>query len=212
MTHLPTKRRGLGFVLASPSGAGKSTLSRLLIEQDREIELSVSVTTRQRRPSEIDGVHYQFISKNRFQALRDHGELLEWAEVHGNFYGTPREAVEKAFTDGRDILFDIDWQGTVQVKEKLPDDVVAIFILPPSMAELEARLKRRAEDAPEVIAKRLTNARTEIAEWGRFDYVIVNDDLSRAYDDIRAILRTERLKRFRQTGLEGFVGALLGER
>lgn len=212
MTNLPTKRRGLGFVLASPSGAGKSTLSRLLIEQDREIELSVSVTTRARRPSEIDGVHYQFISKNRFQALRDHGELLEWAEVHGNFYGTPREAVEKAFEAGRDILFDIDWQGTVQVKEKLPEDVVAIFILPPSMAELEARLKRRAEDAPEVIAKRLTNARTEIAEWRRFDYVIVNDDLSRAYDDIRAILRTERLKRFRQTGLEGFVGALLDEK
>lgn len=212
MTNLPTKRRGLGFVLASPSGAGKSTLSRLLIEQDREIELSVSVTTRARRPSEIDGVHYQFISKNRFQALRDHGELLEWAEVHGNFYGTPREAVEKAFEAGRDILFDIDWQGTVQVKEKLPEDVVAIFILPPSMAELEARLKRRAEDAPEVIAKRLLNARTEIAEWRRFDYVIVNDDLSRAYDDIRAILRTERLKRFRQTGLEGFVGALLDEK
>ena len=212
MTNLPTKRRGLGFVLASPSGAGKSTLSRLLIEQDREIELSVSVTTRARRPSEIDGVHYHFISKNRFQALRDHGELLEWAEVHGNFYGTPREAVEKAFEAGRDILFDIDWQGTVQVKEKLPDDVVAIFILPPSMAELEARLKRRAEDAPEVIAKRLTNARTEIAEWRRFDYVIVNDDLSRAYDDIRAILRTERLARFRQTGLEAFVGALLDEK
>ncbi len=208
----PSSRRGLGFVLASPSGAGKSTLSRLLIEQDREIELSVSVTTRARRPSEIDGVHYHFISKNRFHALRDHGELLEWAEVHGNFYGTPREAVEKAFEAGRDILFDIDWQGTVQVKEKLPEDVVAIFILPPSMAELEARLKRRAEDAPEVIAKRLTNARTEIAEWRRFDYVIVNDDLSRAYDDIRAILRTERLKRFRQTGLEGFVGTLLDER
>lgn len=212
MTAAPTSRRGLGFVLASPSGAGKSTLSRLLIEQDREIELSVSVTTRARRPSEIDGVHYHFISKNRFHALRDHGELLEWAEVHGNFYGTPREAVEKAFEAGRDILFDIDWQGTVQVKEKLPEDVVAIFILPPSMAELEARLKRRAEDAPEVIAKRLLNARTEIAEWRRFDYVIVNDDLSRAYDDIRAILRTERLKRFRQTGLEGFVGALLEER
>lgn len=204
-------RRGLGFVLASPSGAGKSTLSRLLIEQDREISLSVSVTTRPRRPSEIDGVHYHFISKSRFQALRDHGELLEWAEVHGNFYGTPREAVEQAFASGRDILFDIDWQGTVQVKEKLPDDVVAIFILPPSMAELGARLHRRAEDAEEVIAKRLANARTEIAEWRRFDYVIVNDDLSRAYDDIRAILRTERLKRYRQTGLEGFVGDLLSE-
>ena len=211
MSQLPSKRRGLGFVLASPSGAGKSTLSRLLIEQDREITLSVSVTTRPRRPSEIDGVHYHFISKNRFEALRDHGELLEWAEVHGNYYGTPREAVEKAFAGGHDILFDIDWQGTVQVKEKLPDDVVAIFILPPSMAELAARLKRRAEDSEEVITKRLTNARSEIAEWRRFDYVIVNDDLSRAYDDIRAILRTERLKRFRQTGLEGFVGELLAE-
>ena len=211
MSQLPSKRRGLGFVLASPSGAGKSTLSRLLIEQDREITLSVSVTTRPRRPSEIDGVHYHFISKNRFEALRDHGELLEWAEVHGNYYGTPREAVEKAFAGGHDILFDIDWQGTVQVKEKLPDDVVAIFILPPSMAELAARLKRRAEDSEEVIAKRLTNARSEIAEWRRFDYVIVNDDLSRAYDDIRAILRTERLKRFRQTGLESFVGELLAE-
>lgn len=208
---LPTRRRGLGFVLASPSGAGKSTLSRLLIEQDREIGLSVSVTTRAKRSSEIDGVHYQFISKNRFQALRDHGELLEWAEVHGNFYGTPREAVETAFADGRDILFDIDWQGTVQVKEKLPDDVVAIFILPPSMKELAARLHRRAEDAEEVIAKRLENAKVEIAEWQRFDYVIVNDDLSRAYDDIRAILRTERLKRFRQTGLEAFVEGLLAE-
>ena len=207
----PAGRRGLGFVLASPSGAGKSTLSRLLIEQDREIALSVSVTTRPRRASEIDGVHYHFISKNRFQALRDHGELLEWAEVHGNFYGTPREAVEKAFADGRDILFDIDWQGTVQVKEKLPDDVVAIFILPPSMTELASRLHRRAEDSAEVIAKRLENARVEIAEWRRFDYVIVNDDLSRAYEDIKAILRTERLKRFRQTGLEGFVEGLLGE-
>lgn len=204
-------RRGLGFVLASPSGAGKSTLSRLLIEQDREIALSVSVTTRAKRSSEIDGVHYHFISKNRFQALRDHGELLEWAEVHGNFYGTPREAVEQAFNAGRDILFDIDWQGTVQVKEKLPEDVVAIFILPPSMKELAARLHRRAEDAEEVIAKRLDNAKVEIAEWRRFDYVIVNDDLSRAYDDVKAILRTERLKRFRQTGLEGFVEGLLGE-
>ena len=207
----PTHRRGLGLVLASPSGAGKSTLSRLLIEQDREIRLSVSVTTRQRRPSEIDAVHYHFLSESRFRALRDHGELLEWAEVHGNYYGTPRESVEKALSEGRDVLFDIDWQGTVQVKEKLPEDVVAIFILPPSMAELGARLKRRAEDAPEVIAKRLANARVEIAEWRRFDYVIVNDDLARAYEDIRAILRTERLKRFRQTGLEVFVEALLAE-
>ena len=208
---LSADRRGLGLVLASPSGAGKSTLSRLLIEQDREIRLSVSVTTRAKRSSEIDGVHYHFISKSRFQALRDHGELLEWAEVHGNFYGTPREAVEQAFVTGRDVLFDIDWQGTVQVKEKLPDDVVAIFILPPSMKELASRLHRRAEDSEDVIAERLTNARTEIAEWRRFDYVIVNDDLSRAYDDIRAILRTERLKRYRQTGLEGFVEGLLSE-
>lgn len=203
-------RRGLGLILASPSGAGKSTLSRQLISDEKPtISLSISVTTREKRSSEIDGVHYHFVSKTRFETMRDHGELLEWAEVHGNYYGTPREPVEAAFAEGLDILFDIDWQGTVQVIEKLPADVVTVFILPPSMTELASRLHRRAEDSEEVIARRLANAKTEIAEWRRFDYVVVNDDLQRAYADVRAILRAERLKRERRTGLEGFVGTLL---
>ncbi|MER2607230.1 MAG: guanylate kinase [Siculibacillus sp.] len=208
----PTARRGLGLVLASPSGAGKSTLSRQLLQAEKgSIELSVSVTTRARRPSEIDGVHYRFVSKARFEGLRDNAELLEWAEVHGNYYGTPREPVEAAFALGRDVLFDIDWQGTVQVVEKLPRDVVTVFILPPSMKELASRLHRRAEDSEEVIARRLANAKVEIAEWGRFDYVVINDDLERAYDDVRAVLRAERLRRDRRVGLEAFVEGLLAE-
>lgn len=201
-------RRGLVLILASPSGAGKSTLARLLLQKHR-IDLSVSVTTRAKRPSEVDGIHYHFISEPRFRAMREHDELLEWAEVHGNFYGTPREPVEKALAEGRDMLFDIDWQGTVQVKDKLGDDVVAIFVLPPSLAELEQRLNRRAEDAPAVIARRLVNAKTEIAEWRRFDYVVVNDDLDRAYHEIESILVAERLRRDRVTGLESFVGGIL---
>jgi guanylate kinase len=202
-------RRGLGLVLASPSGAGKSTLSRQLLQTEKDITLSVSVTTRGKRSSEIEGVHYRFVDPRRFAAMRDHDELLEWAEVHGNFYGTPREPVEAAFAAGRDVLFDIDWQGTVQVVEKLPADVVTVFILPPSMTELAARLHRRAEDSEEVIAKRLANAKTEIAEWGRFDYVVVNDDLERAFAEVRAILTAERLKRERRVGLVGFVEGLL---
>ncbi len=203
-------RRGLGLILASPSGAGKSTLSRQLIaDEGASISLSVSVTTRGKRSSEIDGVHYHFVTRQRFESMRDHDELLESAEVHGNFYGTPREPVEAALAGGRDVLFDIDWQGTVQVVEKLPDDVVTVFILPPSMTELASRLHRRAEDSEEVIAKRLANAKTEIAEWRRFDYVVINDDLGRAYREIRAILCAERLKRERRVGLEGFVEGLL---
>ncbi len=202
-------RRGLGLILASPSGAGKSTLSRQLLQVERDITLSVSVTTRGKRSSEIDGVHYHFIDPRRFTAMRDRGELLEWAEVHGNFYGTPREPVEAAFAAGRDVLFDIDWQGTVQVVEKLPDDIVTVFILPPSMKELASRLHRRAEDTEEVIAKRLANARTEIAEWHRFEYIVVNDDLGRAFEEVRAILKAERLKRERRVGLVDFVDGLL---
>lgn len=217
-------RRGLVLILASPSGAGKSTLARAVIGASRgesnpvagellrdggPLTLSVSVTTRPQRASEIDGVHYHFIDKARFLAMRDAGELLEWAEVHGNFYGTPRGPVEKALAAGQDMLFDIDWQGTVQVQEKIADDVVAIFVLPPSMAELETRLNRRAEDSAEVIARRLANARTEIAEWRRFNYVVVNDNLQRAFVDIAAILHAERLRRERVVGLEGFVETLL---
>ncbi|MGO4404925.1 guanylate kinase [Bosea sp. RAF48] len=204
-------RRGLMLILSSPSGAGKSTLTRNLCQRETNIDLSVSVTTRERRPSEIDSVHYRFIDRDTFEALRDHDDLLEWAEVHGNCYGTPRKPVEAALARGRDVLFDIDWQGTMQIVEKAREDVVTIFILPPSMAELRSRLVRRAEDAQEVIAKRLANARSEIARWEKYDYVIVNDDLNDAYDSIKAILTAERLKRSRAIGLADFVETLLDE-
>ncbi|WNJ93265.1 guanylate kinase [Bosea sp. 685] len=204
-------RRGLMLILSSPSGAGKSTLTRNLSQNENNLDLSISVTTRLKRPSEIDGVHYRFIDRATFDAMRQHNELLEWAEVHGNGYGTPRKDVEASLADGRDVLFDIDWQGTQQIVKKAREDVVTIFILPPSMAELRSRLVRRAEDAPEVIAKRLGNARDEIARWEKYDYVIVNDDLGAAYESIKAILTAERLKRSRATGLKDFVDRLLGE-
>ncbi|MCM5558365.1 guanylate kinase [Pleomorphomonas sp. JP5] len=208
--HVRFPRRGLMFVISSPSGAGKGTLSRNILDTDRDMTLSISVTTRDRRPSEINGVHYHFISQQRFLSMRDGGELLEWAEVHGNYYGTPHAPVEEALASGRDVLFDIDWQGAAQLREKMAADVVSVFILPPSMAELRSRLTRRAEDAPEVIEKRLVNARREIAEWSNFDYVVVNDDLDAAFADLTAILRAERSRRSRAAeGIEGFVGALL---
>jgi guanylate kinase len=207
--RIPIERRGVMLVLSSPSGAGKGTISRLLLDTDRDIELSVSVTTRPRRQSEVHGVHYHFISVSEFESLRDRNGLLEWAEVHGNFYGTPLAPVERALAGGRDVLFDIDWQGAAQMIERLPDDVATIFILPPSMAELRQRLHRRAEDADDVIERRLQNSPREIAEWVRFDYVILNDDLNGAFDDVRAILRAERLKRERRVGLDGFVAGLL---
>ena len=202
-------RRGLLLILSSPSGAGKSTLTRNLTREDPDIRLSVSVTTRPRRHSEIDGVHYRFIAEDDFCAMRERGELLEWAEVHGNFYGTPRKPVEQALATGQDMMFDIDWQGTRQIVEKMRPDVASVFILPPSMSELKTRLERRAEDTPAVIARRLDNAREEIAQWGGYDYVLVNDDLQRTYEELRAILAAERLRRERQVGLEAFVGGLL---
>lgn len=205
-------RRGLMLILSSPSGAGKSTLTRTLSQKETNLDLSVSVTTRTRRPSEIDGVHYHFVGREAFDGLRERDELLESAEVHGNGYGTPRKPVEAALKAGRDVLFDIDYQGTQQILEKARDDVVAIFILPPSMAELRSRLVRRAEDAPDVIAKRLANARDEIARWSVYDYVIVNDDLGAAYESVRAILTAERLKRSRATGMAEFVERLLAEK
>ncbi len=206
-------RRGLIMIMSSPSGAGKSTLTRTLSKSPTEtnLDLSVSVTTRPRRPSEIDGVHYHFIDRDTFDQMRQHDDLLEWAEVHGNGYGTPRKPVEASLKAGRDVLFDIDWQGTQQILEKAREDVVSIFILPPSMAELRSRLVRRAEDAPDVIAKRLANAREEIARWTVYDYVIVNDDLDKAYEAVRSILAAERLKRSRAVGMEAFVEKLLGE-
>ena len=208
--HVRFPRRGLMFVISSPSGAGKGTLSRNILDTDRDMTLSISVTTRDRRPSEINGVHYHFISQQRFLSMRDGGELLEWAEVHGNYYGTPRAPVEEALSAGRDVLFDIDWQGAAQLREKMADDVVSVFILPPSRSELRSRLTRRAEDAPEVIEKRLVNARREIAEWPNFDYVVVNDDLDAAFADLTAILRAERSHRTRAAeGIGRFVDDLL---
>ncbi|PSJ61235.1 guanylate kinase [Pseudaminobacter soli (ex Li et al. 2025)] len=206
------RRRGLMLVLSSPSGAGKSTIARNLLESDPSLELSVSVTTRARRGSEIEGVHYHFRSKREFEILRDNDALLEWAEVHGNFYATPREPAERAMADGRDMLFDIDWQGAMQLKEKMRGDIVSIFILPPSMKELKARLKRRAEDTEEVIAKRLENARVEIEQWREYDYVVINHDLNRAFDEVRAIVTAERLRRDRRPGLFDFVSGLLDEK
>lgn len=205
------QRRGLMLVLSSPSGAGKSTIARNILEKDDGLELSVSVTTRERRASEIDGVHYHFISKREFERLRDSDELLEWAEVHGNLYGSPREPVEKAMAEGRDILFDIDWQGAHQLQEKMPADVVSIFVLPPTMGELMARLHRRAEDDEETIQKRLKNAAHEIGQWRSYDYVIVNDDLNRAFGAVQAIVKAERLRRDRRPGLFDFVDGLLKE-
>lgn len=202
-------RRGVMLILSSPSGAGKSTLTRNLIESDPMIELSISVTTRQKRGSEIDGRHYHFISRKRFDEMRDADDLLEWAEVHGNCYGTPREPIEAALAAGRDVLFDIDWQGTEQVRGRMASDVVTVFVLPPSAEELRARLDRRAEDAPEVIARRLRNAAVEIGHWEEYDYVVVNDDLDRCFNEIRSILEAERLRRFRRPAVGALAGRLI---
>ncbi len=206
-------RRGLMLILSSPSGAGKTTLTRdLLQDRSLNLELSISVTTRPRRSSEVDGIHYLFKSRQEFERMRAQDDLLEWAEVHGNFYGTPRSPVEAVLTQGRDMLFDIDYQGTQQVRQKAQDDVVTIFILPPSFKELRARLERRAEDAADVIAKRLENARNELTRWPSYDYVIVNEDIQVALASVKSILVAERLKRTRQqAGVETFVGQLLGE-
>lgn len=206
-------RRGLMLVLSSPSGAGKSTIARNLLEdKDLGLSLSVSVTTRERRPSEIDGVHYRFVSMREFERLRDSDALLEWAEVHGNCYATPREPVEAAMADGRDMLFDIDWQGAEQLRNRIPADVVSVFILPPSMSELKMRLKRRAEDSDEVITNRLHNARVELEHWRDYDYVVINDDLDRAFASVKSIVTAERLRRDRRPGLFDFVTDLLEEK
>ena len=200
------------LVISSPSGAGKSTIARHLLDNVDNFRLSVSVTTRARRPSEIEGVHYRFVSVREFERLRDSDSLLEWAEVHGNFYGTPREAVEDAMAAGQDMLFDIDWQGAQQLQEKMPADVVSIFILPPSMTELQSRLHRRAEDTEEVIQTRLANSRSEIEHWREYDYVVVNDDLNRAFTALKSIVEAERLRRDRRPGLFDFVTRLLTEK
>jgi guanylate kinase len=196
------------FVLSSPSGAGKTTLSRLLLKADRNVELSVSVTTRPRRRGEVAGRDYHFIGPGRFEAMVKTGKLLEWAEVFGHHYGTPRSPVEKALQSGRDVLFDIDWQGTQQLREKARDDLVSVFILPPSIKELERRLQRRAQDSRDIIGSRMAKAAGEMSHWPEYDYVIVNRDRDDAFAQVRAILAAERLKRERQIGLSAFVRAL----
>src|ERR1700751_3478342 len=198
-------RRGLMLVLSSPSGAGKTTLSRMLLKADRHIALSVSVTTRPQRPGEIDGRDYHFIDMVRFESMVKSGKLLEWAEVFGHRYGTPRIPVEKALRTGGDVLFDIDWQGTQQLREKARDVLVSVFILPPSVTELRRRLERRAQDSRAIIAGRMAKAAGEMSHWPEYDYVIVNRDKKEAFAEVRAILAAERRKRERQIGLSAFV-------
>lgn len=198
-------RRGLIMVLSSPSGAGKTTLSRRILSADPGIRLSVSVTTRPPRTGEIDGQDYHFIDRDEFVRRRDKGALLEWAEVFGNFYGTPRAAVEEQMAAGFDLLFDIDWQGAQQIADRMPADLVRVFILPPSGAALEARLRSRGQDTEEVVAQRMARASDEISHWGEYDYVIVNDDLDRSTEVLLSILAAERHKRERLLGLPDFV-------
>jgi len=201
-------RRGLMLVLSSPSGAGKTTLSRMLLKADRGVELSVSVTTRPKRPGEVDGRDYHFIDRARFEAMVKAGNLLEWAEVFNHRYGTPRRPVYAALRAGRDVLFDIDWQGTQQLREKARDDLVSVFILPPSAQELERRLKRRAQDTKVVIKSRMSKAADEMSHWPEYDYVVVNRDIGEAFSEVKAILGAERRKRERQIGLTAFVRGL----
>jgi guanylate kinase len=206
---IPIERRGLLLVISSPSGAGKTTLTRRLLDSDPSITMSVSVTTRAPRPGEVDGKDYLFISMEKFNAMRDSGELLEWAEVFGNCYGTPKAPVQASLAVGRDVLFDIDWQGTQQLSQVMSEDLVRIFILPPSADALRERLIQRAQDSMVTVAKRMAEAANEISHWAEYDYVIINHDLETSDREIRSVLEAERLKRKRRTGLTAFVRALL---
>ena len=201
-------RRGLLLVMSSPSGAGKTTLSRMLLASDTNVTMSISVTTRPPRPGEFEAKDYYFISKERFAQMRDRKELLEWAEVFGNYYGTPRKPVDEALAKGRDVLFDIDWQGTQQLAQAMEDDLVRIFVLPPSADELQNRLISRAQDSSSVVAKRMAEASREISHWPEYDYVIVNDELEDSLAQVMAVLRAERLRRRRRVGLTEFVRGL----
>lgn len=205
---LSVARRGLMLVLSSPSGAGKTTISRRLLEMDSELHLSISVTTRARRPGEIDGTHYHFIDAEEFGLMVNRQELLEHAKVFDYYYGTPKEQVEKRLSAGQDILFDIDWQGTQQLRQRARDDLVSVFILPPSTRDLEKRLKTRAQDSAEVVAKRMSKAADEISHWAEYDYVVINEDVDSCLAEVHAILRAERLKRHRGVGLVDFVKQL----
>jgi guanylate kinase len=201
-------RRGLMLVLSSPSGTGKTTLSRRLLEVDPAIQLSVSATTRPQRPAEVDGRDYHFVDRARFDEMVRKGDMLEWAEVFGNRYGTPRAPVEEALARGQDVLFDIDWQGTQQLRDKVSKDFASVFLLPPSIPELERRLTTRAQDSEEVIRGRMAKASDEMSHWAEYDYVLLNRDLDQTFAELQAILTAERLKRERQPGLSDFVRGL----
>jgi guanylate kinase len=204
------QRRGLMFILSSPSGAGKTTLSRMLLASDREIRLSVSATTRPPRDGEIDTVHYHFVTEATFDRMVEEDDFYEWAHVFGHRYGTPKGMIRSALKEGQDFLFDIDWQGTQQLYQKDQQDVVRVFILPPSIDELRRRLTERATDSVDVITARMDRARAEISHWDGYDYVIINDDIDVCFDKVSAILAAERMKRARQTGLIPFVRGLMG--
>jgi guanylate kinase len=199
------ERRGLMFVLSSPSGAGKTTLSRMLVAEIPALQMSVSATTRPKRPGEVDGKDYYFLDQKRFDAMVANGELLEWATVFGHCYGTPRAPVEASLAAGKDVLFDIDWQGTQQLRSRSPNDVVSVFILPPSATDLEKRLHTRAQDSEEVIRGRMKKAGDEMSRFDAYDYIVVNDNIGIAFESVKSILRAEQLKRERQIGLTEFV-------
>ncbi|MFN7179161.1 guanylate kinase [Hyphomonas sp.] len=205
------RRRGLMLVLSSPSGAGKTTLSKMLLDEFSDVKLSVSATTREPRPNEVNGKDYFFKTQDEFRAMIDRREFLEWAHVFDKYYGTPKADTEARLEDGQDVLFDVDWQGADALHDQMPNDVVSVFILPPSIAALEERLKNRPGSSPDMVARRMEDAKREIMHWRRYDYVIVNDSLDVAYQRLKRILLVERLKRLRQLDLEDLVRGLLGE-
>nr|WP_047168931.1 guanylate kinase [Sphingomonas sp. Y57] len=208
MVHITLKRRGVLFVLSSPSGAGKSTIARRLLASDDNLKMSVSATTRPMRPGEVDGVDYHFVDLEKFREMVSNHEFLEWAHVFNHRYGSPAQPIDAMLSDGCDVLFDIDWQGAQQLYQTCGGDVVRVFILPPSMVELEDRLRKRATDSEEVIVGRMQRAAAEVSHWDGYDYVLINDDVDRCFAEVQHILRAERLKRSRQTGLIGFIRKL----
>jgi guanylate kinase len=209
MPNASIEHRGLLFVLSSPSGAGKSTIARMLLEADKEIDMSVSVTTRPMRPGEVDGRDYHFVDVPTFKDMVGNDELMEWAHVFDHRYGTPKAPVEEMLAKGHDVLFDIDWQGAQQLYQQAGQDVVRVFILPPSVGELERRLRARGTDDPAVIEARMARANSEISHWDGYEYVLINDDVQTCFEQVQTILNAERLRRSRQTGLIGFVRKLM---
>lgn len=204
-------RRGLMLVISSPSGAGKTTLSRMLLDKYDDVSLSVSATTRAPRPGEVDGEHYHFVDRAKFESMIERREFLEWAKVFDHFYGTPRSAVEARLSAGKDVIFDVDWQGADAIHDQMPNDVVSVFVLPPSIKALRSRLEARPGSDPEKVERRMAGARSEISHWRRYDYVIVNEALEPAFEQLESILLSERRKRLRQLNLEGLVQELLSE-